>query len=66
MHSAMVVTPELIYRAYQVDAVSDTLQRQCGSFCSADDVFLHKAADNIRRAKDSPAERLECLRESQR
>jgi nuclear pore complex protein Nup155 len=31
-----------ISRGQSIDAVSDTLQQQCGSFCSADDVYLHK------------------------
>jgi nuclear pore complex protein Nup155 len=26
----------------QVDAISETLQQRCGSFCSADDVLLYK------------------------
>lgn len=53
---------------YQVDAISDTLQQRCGSFCSADDVLLYKAIESLRRAKDTAdsSERTECLRESLR
>lgn len=32
------------YLAEQVDAISDTLQQRCGSFCSADDVLLYKVS----------------------
>ncbi|GAA5918079.1 hypothetical protein JCM8208_001213, partial [Rhodotorula glutinis] len=51
-----------------VDAISETLQQRCGSFCSADDVLLYKAIEAMRRAKDTydSGERTECLRESLR
>ncbi|GAA6057256.1 hypothetical protein JCM3770_003825 [Rhodotorula araucariae] len=51
-----------------VDAISETLQQRCGSFCSADDVLLYKAIEAMRRAKDTydSTERTECLRESLR
>ena len=62
------VINQQIGRQLSVDAVSDTLQQRCGSFCSADDVLLYKAIEAIRRAKDTndPAERLDALRESLR
>lgn len=52
----------------QVDAISETLQQRCGSFCSTDDVLLYKAIESMRRARDSydAAERTESLRESLR
>lgn len=50
-----------------VDAISDILQQRCGSFCSADDVLLYKAIENIRKAKSGPpSERTSNLRESLR
>ena len=50
-----------------IDAISDVLQQRCGSFCSADDVLLYKAIENIRKAKSGPpAERTSNLRESLR
>ncbi|SGY61158.1 BQ5605_C007g04532 [Microbotryum silenes-dioicae] len=57
-----------IGRQLSVDAISETLQQRCGSFCSADDVLLYKAIEATRRAKDTsdPSERTDCLRESLR
>lgn len=57
-----------IGRQLSVDAISDTLQQRCGSFCSADDVLLYKAIEAIRRAKDTldTTERISTLRESLR
>ncbi|KAG0227258.1 hypothetical protein BGW41_003866 [Actinomortierella wolfii] len=34
-----------------VDAVSDTLQRICGSFCNTNDVIFYKAMEHLRLAK---------------
>ncbi|KAG0200792.1 hypothetical protein BGX28_006227 [Mortierella sp. GBA30] len=36
-----------------VDAVSDTLQRICGSFCSPGDVIFYKATEHLRQSKSS-------------
>lgn len=36
-----------------VDTVAEALRRRCGSFCSADDVVIFKASEQIRRAEDS-------------
>ncbi|CEQ42380.1 SPOSA6832_04172, partial [Sporobolomyces salmonicolor] len=62
------VINQQIGRHLSVDAISETLQQRCGSFCSADDVLLYKAIEAMRRAKDTPdsMERTECLRESLR
>lgn len=62
------VINQQIGRQLSVDAISDTLQQRCGSFCSADDVLLYKAIEATRRAKDTTvsSERLDSLRESLR
>lgn len=62
------VINQQIGRHLSVDAISETLQQRCGSFCSADDVLLYKAIEAMRRAKDTydSSERTECLRESLR
>ncbi|KAK4336201.1 Nucleoporin NUP157 [Rhodotorula toruloides] len=62
------VINQQIGRHLSVDAISETLQQRCGSFCSADDVLLYKAIESMRRAKDTydSTERTECLRESLR
>lgn len=36
-----------------VESVSETLQKRCGTFCSADDVILYKAIEKLRKAKES-------------
>lgn len=36
------VINQQIGRQLSVDAISDTLQQRCGSFCSADDVLMYK------------------------
>ncbi|KAK6511470.1 hypothetical protein TWF481_000386 [Arthrobotrys musiformis] len=36
-----------------VDIVADTLRKRCGSFCSADDVVLYKAIEQLRKARDT-------------
>ncbi|GIZ43201.1 hypothetical protein CKM354_000643600 [Cercospora kikuchii] len=36
-----------------VDTVAETLRRRCGSFCSADDVVIFKAQEQVNRAKDA-------------
>ncbi|KAK4050871.1 hypothetical protein OIV83_003293 [Microbotryomycetes sp. JL201] len=62
------VINQQIGRQMSVDAISETLQQRCGSFCSADDVLLYKAIESLRRAKDASdsSERTESLRESLR
>ncbi|GAA5858950.1 hypothetical protein JCM8547_007170 [Rhodosporidiobolus lusitaniae] len=62
------VINQQIGRHLSVDAISETLQQRCGSFCSADDVLLYKAIESMRRARDThdSAERTESLRESLR
>ncbi|EJD55558.1 nucleoporin-domain-containing protein [Auricularia subglabra TFB-10046 SS5] len=54
--------------ARQVETISELLQQRCGSFCSADDVLLYKATENIRKAKETrdASERTQCLRTSYR
>ena len=49
----------------QVDAISDTLQQRCGTFCSADDVLLYKVgpvAFFLLKLADRPAMRRESRR----
>ncbi|MCJ1478533.1 hypothetical protein MMC13_007213 [Lambiella insularis] len=36
-----------------VDTVAEALRRKCGSFCSADDVVIFKAQEQLRRASES-------------
>lgn len=51
-----------------VDTIADALRRRCGSFCSADDVVMFKAIEQVRRAKTEadPDARQRLLRESLR
>ncbi|KAF9423164.1 hypothetical protein BGZ94_008391 [Podila epigama] len=51
-----------------VDAVSDTLQRICGSFCNPSDVIYYQATEHIRLAKSfkNPADVEDSLREALR
>ncbi|KAG0042079.1 hypothetical protein BGZ83_000923 [Gryganskiella cystojenkinii] len=51
-----------------VDAVSDTLQRICGSFCNPGDVLFYKAMEHLRQSKSSldPADVEDHARESLR
>ena len=39
-----------------VDTVAEALRRKCGSFCSADDVVIFKAQEQVRRAWDAGAQ----------
>ncbi|KAI5836199.1 nucleoporin-domain-containing protein [Schizophyllum commune Tattone D] len=50
----------------EIDTVSETLQRKCPSFCSAEDVMLYKAAESMNKAADAktPAERQHWCNES--
>nr|POE54564.1 nucleoporin [Quercus suber] len=36
-----------------VDTVADALRRRCGSFCSADDVVIFKAQEQVKRASEA-------------
>ncbi|KAH0608129.1 uncharacterized protein H6S33_002181 [Morchella sextelata] len=52
-----------------VDTIADALRRRCGTFCSADDVVVFKAIEQVRRAKNEtsdPDARNKLLRESLR
>ncbi|KAI6047699.1 nucleoporin [Pisolithus marmoratus] len=63
-----VVIDQQIGQQISVDTISEVLQQRCGSFCSADDVMLYKARENVRKAVESrnPAERQNWLGESLR
>ncbi|KAG9017194.1 hypothetical protein FRB90_001413 [Tulasnella sp. 427] len=60
------VINQQISQQISVDAISQVLQERCGSFCSPDDVMLHKAQEQIRRAKEAAPgpERLNALDQS--
>ncbi|KAG0142966.1 hypothetical protein CROQUDRAFT_96882 [Cronartium quercuum f. sp. fusiforme G11] len=45
-----------IGKDFSVDAISETLQQRCGSFCTSDDVLLYKAIEALNRAKESDQE----------
>lgn len=36
-----------------VDTIADSLRRRCGSFCSADDVVIFKAQEQVKRASEA-------------
>ncbi|KAK1023273.1 hypothetical protein LTS16_025033 [Friedmanniomyces endolithicus] len=36
-----------------VDGVAEALRRRCGSFCSADDVVIFKAQEQVKRASEA-------------
>lgn len=38
-----------------VDTVAEALRRRCGSFCSADDVIVFKAQEQVKRASETGA-----------
>lgn len=38
-----------------VDTVAEALRRRCGSFCSADDVIIFKAQEQVKRASEAGA-----------
>ncbi|TRM60230.1 Non-repetitive/WGA-negative nucleoporin C-terminal-domain-containing protein [Schizophyllum amplum] len=37
----------------EIDTVSETLQRKCPSFCSAEDVMLYKARESVTKAEEA-------------
>lgn len=51
-----------------VDAIADALRRRCGSFCSADDVVVFKAVEQVKKAKSEkdPETKARLSRESLR
>ncbi|WAQ92935.1 hypothetical protein PtA15_17A417 [Puccinia triticina] len=42
-----------INQSFSVDAISETLQQRCGTFCTSDDVLLYKAIEALNTAKES-------------
>ncbi|GAB7362931.1 hypothetical protein MBLNU230_g3230t1 [Neophaeotheca triangularis] len=44
-----------IVNGSNVDTVADSLRRRCGSFCSADDVVIFKAQEQLKRASEAGA-----------
>lgn len=60
-----VIVNRRIAQGGTVESVSETLQKRCGTFCSADDVILYKAIEKLKRAKESTSvgERDNILRE---
>ncbi|KAH9446801.1 hypothetical protein Pst134EA_030705 [Puccinia striiformis f. sp. tritici] len=42
-----------ISQSFSVDAISETLQHRCGTFCTSDDVLLYKAIEALNTAKES-------------
>ncbi|CAE6524856.1 unnamed protein product [Rhizoctonia solani] len=60
------VINQQISQQISVDAISETLQQRCGSFCSAADVLLYKALESVRKAKETrdANEQRMCLKES--
>ncbi|KIY65128.1 nucleoporin [Cylindrobasidium torrendii FP15055 ss-10] len=48
-----VVIDQQIGQQLSVDAISEILQQRCGSFCSADDVRLYKAKEDINKAVET-------------
>ncbi|EUC66071.1 Non-repetitive/WGA-negative nucleoporin carboxy-terminal protein, partial [Rhizoctonia solani AG-3 Rhs1AP] len=60
------VINQQISQQISVDAISETLQQRCGSFCSAADVLLYKALESVRKSKESrdANEQRTCLKES--
>ncbi|KAI1005151.1 Nucleoporin [Podosphaera aphanis] len=45
-----------ISKGSNVDTVADALRRRCGSFCSADDVIIFKAQEQLKKASETGAE----------
>jgi nuclear pore complex protein Nup155 len=45
-----------IARGSNVDTVAEALRRRCGSFCSADDVVIFKAQEQLKRASEAGAD----------
>lgn len=45
-----------IIRGSNIDTVAEALRRQCGSFCSAEDVVIFKAQEQLRKASEAGSE----------
>ena len=45
-----------IVNGSNVDSVAESLRRRCGSFCSADDVVIFKAQEQLKRATEAGSE----------
>jgi nuclear pore complex protein Nup155 len=45
-----------IARGSNVDTVAEALRRRCGSFCSAEDVVIFKAQEQLKKASEAGAE----------
>jgi len=45
-----------IARGSNVDTIAEALRRRCGSFCSADDVVIFKAQEQLKRASEAGAD----------
>jgi nuclear pore complex protein Nup155 len=45
-----------IAKGSNVDTVAEALRRRCGSFCSADDVVIFKAQEQLKRASEAGAD----------
>lgn len=43
-----------ITKGSNIDTVADSLRRRCGSFCSADDVVIFKAQEQLKKASEQP------------
>lgn len=42
-----------IGQSFSVDAISETLQQRCGTFCTSDDVLLYKVSHALERKRAS-------------
>lgn len=42
-----------ISQSFSVDAISETLQQRCGTFCTSDDVLLYKAIEALKKANEN-------------
>src|SRR5262249_3281870 len=45
-----------IARGSNVDTVAEALRRRCGSFCSAEDVVIFKAQEQLKKASEAGAD----------
>ena len=45
-----------IANGYNVETVAEALRRRCGSFCSADDVIIFKAQEQVKKAAEAGRE----------
>ncbi|KAF8460382.1 Non-repetitive/WGA-negative nucleoporin C-terminal-domain-containing protein [Kalaharituber pfeilii] len=63
-----VIVNKNIAAGMDVDTIAEALRRRCGSFCSADDVIIFKAVEQLRKAANEgdPDLKQRMLRESLR